>query len=114
MVGFARQPPEAEFFKVATHLSTASSFSLCTPSSGPSLAQCTIAYQYVRTNTASRHRANRAQQHLDPPSEWMHITPLAVQETPAMRCKFSNLFGLIILGAYKESVLGFRSVKPNL
>jgi hypothetical protein len=107
VVVFASQPPKAEFFSVATHLSTASSFPRCTSSSVPSLAQYIIAYRYVRINTPSRHRANRAQQHLDPLSEWMHNTPLAVQENLAMTYNFSNLFGLIILGAYKKNGFGF-------
>ncbi len=52
---FAIQPPVAEFFTVATYLSAASSSPLCTPSSVPPLAQCTVAYWYESTNTASRY-----------------------------------------------------------
>ena len=55
MVGFAIQPPVAEFLPVATYLSAASSSPLWTPSSVPPLAQCAIAYQYESTNTASRY-----------------------------------------------------------
>ena len=105
MVGFAIQPPEAEFFPVATYSSAASSSPLCTPYSVPQLAQGTIVYWYKSTNTHP-DITNRAQQHLVPPSEWMHNTPLAVQETLAMTYKFSNLLGLIIPGAHKENSFG--------
>jgi hypothetical protein len=36
-------------------------------------------------------------------SEWMHNTPLAVQEILAKTRKFFKLLGLIISGAHKES-----------
>ena len=55
MVGFAIQPPVAEFFPAATYLSSDISLPMCTPSSVLPLAQYTIAYQYESTNTTSRY-----------------------------------------------------------